>query len=102
MEDQTLKTNTTPAQLEVPTSLSSVPDINKIAKDLKALQDEFYRNNFSARQDFPKYSNFATRLKVPHFSALPSTCEAGEIGEFGGKLYICSAANTWTIAGTQS
>lgn len=70
--------------------------------DFKALSEEFYRNNFSARQDFVKYSNFTTRLKVPHYSATPSTGEVGEIIEVGGKLYVCSAANTWTIVGTQS
>lgn len=82
------------------------PDIqNKVAqleKDFQALSQEFYRNNFSAHQDFNKYSNFTSRVKVPHYDSLPATCEVGEIAESSGKLRICSAANTWTIVGTQS
>jgi len=77
-------------------------EIQKLKKDLGDLNDEFYRNNFSAGQDFNKYSRFNTRLKIPHKSALPSTCEVSEICEYNGKLYVCSAANTWTIVGTQS
>lgn len=76
--------------------------IKKLTDDLKALQDEFYSNNFSARQDFVKMSNFTTRLKVPHYASLPTTCEIGEIAESGGKLYVGSAINTWTVVGTQT
>lgn len=77
-------------------------DVERMKGDLEALGSEYYRNNFSASQDFPKYSRFNTRLKIPHKAALPSTCEVGELCEFSGKAYICSAANTWTIIGTQS
>lgn len=76
--------------------------IDQLKADLKSLNDEFYNNNFSAHQEFNKYSNFSTRLKVPHYTSNPSTCQVGEIIENGGKLYICSAVNTWTICGTQS
>lgn len=76
--------------------------IIQLQQDLKALNEEVYRNNFSARQDFVKSSNFTTRLKIPHYSSLPATCEVGEVAESSGKLYICSVANTWTVAGTQS
>lgn len=76
--------------------------IDDLKKEVQALKDEFYRNNFTANQTFNKYSNFTTRLKVPSYSSLPSTCEVGEIVESGGKLRICSASNTWTIVGTQS
>lgn len=76
--------------------------INQLKQDLAALNAEFYRNNFSARQDFNKYSSFTTRLKLPSYSTNPSTCEVGEVIENAGKAYICSAANTWTIIGTQS
>ena len=76
--------------------------LNKIAQNLEDLTKEIYRNNFSAWQDFNKYSNFTTRLKVPHYDSLPSVCEVGEIVESSGKLRICSSANTWTICGTQS
>lgn len=76
--------------------------IAQLEKDLKSLTDEYYRNNFTARQDFNKSSNFTTRLKVPHYGTLPTTCEVGEIAESSGKLNICSVANTWTVVGTQS
>jgi len=76
--------------------------INQLRTDLQALTAEFYSNNFTASQDFNKYSRFNTRLKVPHYDTLPTTCEVGELAESSGKLRICSAANTWTIVGTQS
>lgn len=76
--------------------------LNQLRKDFDALNEEFYRNNFSAQQDFNKKSNFVTRLKVPHYASTPATGEVGEVIEVGGKLYVCSAANTWTIVGTQS
>lgn len=71
--------------------------IDKLKADLVALQQEFYRNNFSAHQDFNKYSNFTTRLKIPHYEQLPLTGEVGELIEKGGLLYICSSANTFTL-----
>lgn len=78
--------------------------IKKLEIDLMALNEEIYRNNFSDSQDFQKYSRFNTRLKVPTLAATPSTCEIGELCVVSstGKLYVCSAANTWTIVGTQS
>ena len=76
--------------------------IIQLRKDIEALNAEFYTNNFSARQDFYKYSNFKTMLKVPSYSSLPATCTVGEVVESAGKLRICSATNTWTIVGTQS
>lgn len=76
--------------------------IKVLQEDLRALNAEYYLNNFSANQSFNKYSNFTTRLKVPSYSTLPATCEVGEIVESAGKLRICSSANTWSIVGTQS
>ncbi len=76
--------------------------INKLSADLKALNDEVYRNNFSAHQDFNKKSNFTTSLVVPKYQSLPETCEQNEVVGVGGKLYICSSQNTWTVVGTQS
>ena len=69
--------------------------IDILKRDIKILNDEVYLNNFSARQDFNKYSNFTTRLKVPHYDSLPGICDQGEIAESGGVLYICSSMNTW-------
>lgn len=76
--------------------------INKLSKELSDLKDSFYKNNFTSHQDFVKSSNFKTTLKVPHYASDPSVCEVGEIIEVGGKLKICSSANTFTIVGTQS
>jgi len=76
--------------------------IISLKNDLQSLQQEFYKNNFKGRQDFNKYSNFTTTLKVPSYASVPPTCEVGEVIENSGKLLICSAADTWTIVGTQS
>lgn len=76
--------------------------VEKLEKDLRDLIDEVYLNNFTSSQDFNKYVRFNGRLKVPSYSSLPATCEVGELCESAGKLRICSAANTWTIVGTQS
>lgn len=76
--------------------------IDEIKKDIKALNDEMYRNNFSSRQDFNKASSFTTKLKVPHYLSVPITGEVGEVIEVGGKLYVCSSPNTFTIVGTQT
>lgn len=78
--------------------------INQLRADLQALTDEVYRNNFSSLQDFFKYSRFNTRLRLPVVTTLPTICEIGEkcVVRSTGKEYVCSAANTWTIVGTQS
>lgn len=76
--------------------------LDKLRKDLDALTEEVYKNNFSSRQDFNKASTFTTRLKVPHYASIPATGEVGEIIEVDGKLYVCSTPNTYVVAGTQS
>ena len=65
--------------------------------DLEALNQEVYRNNFSGHQDFNKYSNFTTKLKIPHYDIPPIVGEVGEIIESGGALYICSSPNSFTL-----
>lgn len=74
--------------------------VNRIAQledSLKTLQDQVSKNNFSAHQDFNKYSNFTTGLKIPHFDNLPQSCNVGELSEQNGVLYICSSQNNWTL-----
>ncbi len=78
------------------------PDIENLQRQIDLLKNDFYKNNFSAYQDFSKYSNFTFRLKVPHYASTPATGVVGEIIEVSGILYICSSANTWTKVGTQS
>jgi hypothetical protein len=76
--------------------------IDALKKQIEALTSSFYLNNFYASQDFNKTSRFNTTLKVPHYDSAPSTNEVGQIIEVGGKLYISTAVDTWTIVGTQS
>jgi len=71
--------------------------LDALRSQVDALSTEIYRNNFSSHQDFQKFSNFATRLKIPHYDQLPPVGEVGEILELGGALYICSSANTFTL-----
>lgn len=77
----------------------------KFRSDLADLSANFYKNNFSSRQDFNKACSFNTKLKVPIYTTLPS-CEVGEICAYsiGGtyKLMIATETDTWTIVGTQS
>ena len=68
-----------------------------LRNDLTALNQEVYRNNFSSHQDFNKFSNFNTRLKVPHYDKLPPVGEVGELLELGGALFICYAPNRFTL-----
>ena len=76
--------------------------IDQLKKDLNDLNAEYYTNNFSAVQDFNKYSRFNTAIRVPNLAATPATCEVGQLCVVSGKLRVCSAANTWTIVGTQT
>ena len=76
--------------------------IEQLQRDLTELNNEVYKTNFSAQQDFPKYSNFTTRLRVPVYTTRPLKCDVGEIISNGGKLYVCSATDTWTVVGLQS
>lgn len=78
--------------------------IDQLRKDLQALNDEFYANNFSALQDFNKYSRFKSRLRVPIYSTAPTKADIGELyaNSTNGKLYVCTSANTWTLVGSQT
>jgi hypothetical protein len=75
--------------------------LDRQKKDLEALTATFYLNNFYASQDFNKTCRFNTTLKVPHYSTAPSTTEIGQLIEVGGKLYISTAVNTFTLVGSQ-
>lgn len=75
--------------------------IDQLRQQVETLTSEFYRNNFTSSQDFNKDVRFNSFLQVPKYSALPATCEVAQVSVFNGKLYVCSAANTWVVAGTQ-
>lgn len=76
--------------------------IQIMQNQIDSLSQEIYRNNFSSHQDFNKFVNFTTRLKIPHYDAVPPVGEVGELIEVGGVLLICSSSNTFTIVGTQN
>jgi len=77
--------------------------INAIKMQLESLQAEFYRGNFSGQQDHTKFVRMNGRFKVPTLAAAPTKCEQGElyVNSGTGKLYVCSAANTWALVGSQ-
>lgn len=78
--------------------------IDELKRKIEDLTGDYYSNNFSASQDFPKFSRFKTRLKVPVYATAPSKCEVGEVyvNTGTGKIYVCSSANTWSLIGTQT
>lgn len=71
--------------------------IQILRNDLTILQQEVFRNNFSSSQDFNKFIRFNTRMKVPHYDAVPPVGEVGELIEVGGVLLICSSPNTYSF-----
>jgi len=75
--------------------------VTMLSQRLESLSAAYYANNFNSSQDVIKYTRFNTRLKVPSYSSDPSVGEIGEIIEVGGKLKICTSANTFTVVGTQ-
>lgn len=77
--------------------------LQSLQNQIADLTAQVYKNNFSNTQVFNKAAIFGYRLKVPHYSSLPTVCEVGDIIESGGKLYICTVENTtWTVVGSQS
>lgn len=86
----------------MPNNLQS--QIQELRAQLESFHQEFYRGNFSASQDHSKYARFNSRLRVPIYASAPSVCEIGELyaNSANGKLYVCTAANTWTLVGSQT
>ena len=80
--------------------------IDKLRADLNDLTNEMYANNFTAVQDFPKYSRFKTRVQVPTLAANPTVGAVGDLVCVGGKLKVCTVASatapTWTTVGLQT
>jgi hypothetical protein len=78
--------------------------ITKIEQQINAISrqlEEMNKDVFSALYIERKYADFRNRLKVPNYGSTPSTCKTGELCEVGGKLYICSAVDTWSLVGSQ-
>lgn len=82
----------------------SKTQIEELNRRLESLTAEFYRGNFSSSQDVSKSTRYTTSLQVPTFTTAPTVCVIGQVyvNSGTGKLYVCSAANTWTVVGTQS
>jgi len=78
--------------------------VNQLKQALEALTSAYYGNNFSASQDFNKYSRFNSRLKVPTYATAPTVAEIGELyaNSTNGKLYVCTSANTFSLVGGQT
>ena len=76
-------------------------DVDTLKTELKALADEFHKNNFSAHQDFNKVSNFTTRLNIPKYTSLPVICETNDVIGVNGIAYICQSQNVWSKIGSQ-
>lgn len=78
--------------------------IEMLKQQVESLQAELYRGNFIGSQDFTKYVRFNSRLRLPVYATPPSKCDLGEVyvNSGTGKAYVCSAANTWSLIGTQS
>jgi hypothetical protein len=77
-------------------------ELQKLKKEVEQLRQQMNRENFSNLQVFSKDVQFEKKIKVFNKSANLAKCETGELSVVGGKLYICSAADTWTIVGTQT
>lgn len=78
-------------------------EIQKLRNEFTQLSQQYYKNNFSSSQVFNKDSVFNTRLRVPVYSSAPTVSEVGDVICIGGKLWICTVANsTWELVGTQS
>lgn len=85
-----------------PTEQDLQEQIDRLRAQIEDLTKAYYQNNFSSHQDFNKASSFNYRLKVPHYTAVPTVTDVGEIIEVDGVLYISTAVDTWTVVGTQS
>lgn len=76
--------------------MNTEQELQDLKNRFDALEQEYFTGNFTAHQDFQKTVFFNSRLKIPVVTALPATCEIGELVSYGGKLYHASALNTWT------
>ncbi len=78
--------------------------LQMLKQEVESLKAELYRGNFTGSQDFTKKVRMQTALRLPVYGTAPAKCEQGEIyvNSGTGKAYVCSAANTWSLIGTQS
>lgn len=79
-----------------------VTRLEKQVEELTLKIQEMNKDVFQSIYIERKYADFRNRIKVPSFVSTPSTGKVGELCEVGGKLYICSSANTWSLVGGQT
>lgn len=77
--------------------------IQMLKQQVESLQAELYRGNFSGSQDNSKYVRFINKVRLPVYGTAPAKCEQGEVyvNSGTGKVYVCSATNTWSLIGGQ-
>lgn len=78
--------------------------LEMLKQEVESLRAEFYRGNFSGSQDFTKKVRFQTEVVMHKAATAPAKCEQGAlyVNTGTGKLYVCSATNTWSLVGTQA
>ncbi len=77
--------------------------LQMLKQEVESLKAELYRGNFTGSQDFTKKVRMQTAFRLPVYASAPAKCEQGEVYvNTNGKAYVCSAANTWALIGTQS
>jgi hypothetical protein len=84
--------------------MDNTTELQIMKQRLEALESAYNRNNFEGSQDFNKASRFNTSLQVPVYASNPTVGQVGElyVNSVSGKLYVCTATNTWVVAGTQT
>lgn len=77
-------------------------EIQKLQQQINELNERIDTDNFSKLKVEMKDVYFEKKVRLFNKSANLAVCQTGELSVVGGKLYICSAANTWTVVGTQT
>lgn len=73
-----------------------------LSNEVYSLKDEFYKDRFTSKEIKTKEIIYKNILILEQKSATPSVCVVGSLCVVGGKLYVCSASNTWAVVGSQS
>jgi len=76
--------------------------ISVLKQEIEELRQVSTKNNFSGLQVFDKAVQFNNKIKVLNKAANLAKCQTGELSVVAGKLYICSATDTWSLVGTQT
>ena len=84
----------------MPSSFSSGPLYRffRIGKQITLLSGAL----LSAASGSSIVASAGSTFRPPVESSPPGTCTVGDVCSSGGKLYICSATDTWTVVGTQT